>query len=76
MKEDGRIVNISSVASGLSQYSEDIRQRFRNSNMKLEDLEDLVKQYQVCLKDCYYHLLREKQAASEDTNVNIGDCSQ
>lgn len=74
MKEDGRIVNISSVASGLSQYSEDIRQRFRNSNMRLEDLDDLVKEYQVCLK-----LLPPacaKQAASEDTNVNIGDCRQ
>lgn len=60
MKEDGRIVNISSVASGLSQYSEEIRHRFRNPNMKMENLEDLVKEYQVCLKEFYHRLPCEK----------------
>jgi len=48
MRKNGRIVNISSVASGLTQYSDDIKQRFRNPKMKLQDLEDMVEEYQVC----------------------------
>ena len=47
IRKNGRIVNISSVASGLTQYSDDIRQRFRSPKMKLQDLEDMMNEYQV-----------------------------
>ena len=49
LKKDGRIVNVSSTASGLSQYSESLQERFRDSKMTLQDLEALMQEYQVSL---------------------------
>ena len=46
LREDGRIVNVSSTGSSLNQYSKDIQQRFRNPKMTLIDLENLLKEYQ------------------------------
>ena len=43
----GRIVNVSSTASSLRNYSQEIRDAFRNPSMRLEDLETLVLRYQV-----------------------------
>ena len=47
MSKRGRIVNLSSVASSLGQYSKRIQQQFRSPNMTLEDLEALLQEYQV-----------------------------
>ncbi|MCJ1410277.1 hypothetical protein MMC19_004362 [Ptychographa xylographoides] len=49
LKKDGRIVNVSSTASGLSQYSESLQERFRDSKMTLQDLEALMQEYQQCV---------------------------
>ena len=45
----GRIVNLSSVASALKLYNEQVQQRFRNPKLSLDDLEDLAQEFQVCL---------------------------
>ena len=50
LKKDGRIVNLSSVASSLNPYSKEIQERFRSENMTLADLENLAKEYEVRLK--------------------------
>ena len=47
MAPNGRIVNLSSVASTLKPYSEQIRQRFRQQNLTFEDLEQLAQEFQV-----------------------------
>ena len=47
LSQDGRIVNLSSVASGLQIYSKDVQARFRDSNMTLEDVEQLAREYEV-----------------------------
>ena len=47
LSKSGRIVNVSSTGSSLSQYSEEIQQRFRSPKMTLQDLEDLMQEYQV-----------------------------
>jgi hypothetical protein len=47
LSKDGRIVNLSSVSSTLKPYHEQIRQRFRDPNMTLEDLEQLVQEFEV-----------------------------
>lgn len=47
LSDTGRIVNLSSVASTLKPYSEQIRQRFRDPNMTLEELERLAQDYEV-----------------------------
>ena len=47
MSPKGRIVNLSSVASTLKPYSEQIRQRFRNPDMTIEDLEQLAQEFEV-----------------------------
>ncbi len=48
LDKDGRIVNVSSVASSLDPYSDDIRRRFRNPQMTLQDLDDMMAEYLVC----------------------------
>ena len=47
LSENSRIVNLSSVSSTLKPYGEQIRQRFRNADMTLEDLEQLAREYEV-----------------------------
>ncbi|MCJ1254646.1 hypothetical protein MMC24_002461 [Lignoscripta atroalba] len=46
LKKGGRIVNVSSVGSSLNQYSDEIKQRFRDPKMTLEDLEGMMTEYQ------------------------------
>ncbi|KAL9583427.1 MAG: hypothetical protein Q9212_002713 [Teloschistes hypoglaucus] len=45
LTKDGRIVNVSSTGSSLSGYSKEIQDRFRNPNMKLSDLEQMMHEY-------------------------------
>ena len=47
LSQKGRIVNVSSTGSSLSQYDKEIQQRFRSSNMTLDGLEKLMQEYQV-----------------------------
>ncbi len=47
MKPDGRIVNLSSVASGLKQYGEGNRARFRDPKLSIEDLEEMAAEFEV-----------------------------
>ena len=47
LSDHGRIVNLSSVSSTLKPYSEQVRQRFRNPDMTLEELEQLVQEFEV-----------------------------
>ena len=47
LSRNGRIVNMSSVASTLWPYEEHIRQRFRNPDMALANLEQLAQEYEV-----------------------------
>lgn len=47
MKPGSRIVNLSSVASSLRPYREDLQERFRNTEMTLADLQALVTEYEV-----------------------------
>ncbi|KAM0797703.1 carbonyl reductase 1 [Usnea florida] len=51
LRDSGRIVNISSTGSSLDQYSEEIQQRFRSPKITLQDLEDLIQEYQECAND-------------------------
>ncbi|KAL9604038.1 MAG: hypothetical protein Q9219_000800 [cf. Caloplaca sp. 3 TL-2023] len=44
--KNGRIVNVSSTGSSLSGYSPQIQARFRSSKMTLNDLEQMVNEYQ------------------------------
>lgn len=48
LKSNGRIVNVSSTASSLSNYSDSIKARFRSSKMTLDDLETLMNEYEEC----------------------------
>lgn len=48
LSPDGRIVNLSSVASSLNAYSEDIRTRFRDPDLTLEGLELIAQDFEVC----------------------------
>ena len=48
LRSDGRIVNVSSTASSLKNYSDSIKARFRSSSMTLEDLENMMIEYQEC----------------------------
>lgn len=52
LRKDGRIVNVSSTASGLGQYRDDLQHRFRSPKMTLRDLEELVQEYQVSENVC------------------------
>ena len=47
MRQNGRIVNVSSVGGTLKNYSADIQERFRNPNKSLQDIEILVQEYEV-----------------------------
>jgi carbonyl reductase 1 len=47
LSDHGRIVNLSSVSSTLKPYSEQVRQRFRNPDMTLEELEQLVQEFEA-----------------------------
>lgn len=47
LSKDGRIVNLSSVASSLKPYASTIQQRFRNPHASLEDLDRLAEDYLV-----------------------------
>ena len=48
LRPKGRIVNVSSTASSLKNYSESIKARFRSPNMTLSDLEIMVDEFQEC----------------------------
>ncbi|KAK4541347.1 hypothetical protein LTR36_008105 [Oleoguttula mirabilis] len=45
LAKNGRIVNVSSVASSLKPYSDTIQHRFRNPHASLEDLNELAEEY-------------------------------
>ena len=47
LRPAGRIVNVSSTASSLSNYSSSIQSRFRSSTLTLEALETLLSEYQT-----------------------------
>ena len=47
LKNNSRIVNMSSVGSSLNHYSDELKHRFRDPNMTLENLQDMVTEYQV-----------------------------
>ena len=47
MRNNGRIVNVSSIAGALKFYSPDIQERFRNPLKSLHDIEMLVQEYEV-----------------------------
>ncbi|KAL8867600.1 MAG: hypothetical protein Q9174_005558 [Haloplaca sp. 1 TL-2023] len=42
LSSKGRIVNVSSTGSSLSGYSKELQERFRNPNMTLQDLEQMM----------------------------------
>ncbi|KAL8699826.1 MAG: hypothetical protein Q9224_001244 [Gallowayella concinna] len=46
LSKNGRIVNVSSTASSLSGYSKEIQERFRDPKMTLQDLEQMMNEYQ------------------------------
>ncbi|KAL8850625.1 MAG: hypothetical protein Q9221_004411 [Calogaya cf. arnoldii] len=46
LRENGRIVNVSSTGSSLAGYSNEIQQRFRNPQMTLPDLDQMMDEYQ------------------------------
>lgn len=54
MRSTGRIVNVSSVASVLDPYSNEIQERFRTAR-NLQNLEDLVADYEVSKTDTMSH---------------------
>ncbi|KAL8733889.1 MAG: hypothetical protein Q9166_001877 [cf. Caloplaca sp. 2 TL-2023] len=47
LRKNGRIVNVSSTGSSLGGYSKEIQERFRSPKMTLQDLEQMMKEYQV-----------------------------
>ncbi|KAL9047342.1 MAG: hypothetical protein Q9214_000054 [Letrouitia sp. 1 TL-2023] len=47
LKKGGRIVNVSSKASSLKSYSGEIQQRFRDPNMSLHSIEQLLRDFQI-----------------------------
>ncbi|KAI4238009.1 MAG: hypothetical protein L6R40_005820 [Gallowayella cf. fulva] len=47
LSKRGRIVNVSSTGSSLSGYSKEIQDRFRSPKMTLQDLEQMMNEYQV-----------------------------
>ena len=47
LSKQGRIVNVSSTGSALGLYSKEVQQQFRHSKMTLDDLEGMMKNYQV-----------------------------
>lgn len=51
-KKGGRIVNVSSEASSLENYSKKIQQRFRDPHISLQGIEKLLRDFQVSLGPC------------------------
>jgi len=45
----GRIVNLSSFGSVLAPYSKEIQARFRDEKLSLKGLEEIARDYEVCL---------------------------
>lgn len=62
MRSTGRIVNVSSVASVLDPYSNEIQERFRTAR-NLQNLEDLIADYEVSKTDTmfHYHFLEKER---------------
>ncbi|MCJ1462656.1 hypothetical protein MMC07_001259 [Pseudocyphellaria aurata] len=54
LKRTGRIVNVSSISSTLDQFGEKIQERFRTTR-SLQDLEDLIANYEKCEDDGTAH---------------------
>ena len=48
LRKTGRIVNVSSTGSSLNNYNDSIKARFRSSEMTLDDLENMMNEYQEC----------------------------
>ncbi|KAL8770629.1 MAG: hypothetical protein Q9209_003697 [Squamulea sp. 1 TL-2023] len=46
LRKNGRIVNVSSTGSSLGGYSKEIQDRFRNPEMTLPDLDQMMNEYQ------------------------------
>jgi carbonyl reductase 1 len=55
MKPGSRIVNLSSVASSLQSYNEELQARFGNSKMTIADLQILVEEYEVGKASVEFH---------------------
>jgi len=53
LNKGGRIVNVSSVACKINQYSKPIQERFKRAftDMTLEDLDELVKEYETAFQN-------------------------
>lgn len=45
MAKDGRVVNVSSVASSLGKYNKNLQSRFRDPNVTYQDMDQLAKEY-------------------------------
>ncbi|KAI4208456.1 MAG: hypothetical protein LQ348_000118 [Seirophora lacunosa] len=80
MSKTGRVVNVSSTGSSLSGYSKEIQDRFRSPTMTLNDLEQMMTEYQVrslrlslCLQ---YALIIRQEAANVGTESREGWKSQ
>ena len=48
LRSGARIVNVSSIASSLRNYNDSIKARFRSPSMTLDDLENMMNEYQEC----------------------------
>lgn len=57
LRKNGRIVNVSSIGSTLKLYSDDLKKRFRSSELTLQALEDMIVSYQVC---CNQRSIRQR----------------
>lgn len=64
LTKDGRVVNVSSTGSSLSGYSSEIQARFRSSKMSLDDLEQMINEYQVQPSVCYWIMVQKRSIAS------------
>ncbi|KAL8958383.1 MAG: hypothetical protein Q9193_004545 [Seirophora villosa] len=76
MSKTGRVVNVSSTGSSLSGYSKEIQDRFRSPTMTLNDLEQMMTEYQVrslrlslCLQ---YALITRQETANVGTESREG----
>lgn len=80
MSAHGRMVNLSSVASSLKQYSEAIQARFRNPENSIEDLDALAEEYLVNPHPSFppsapkspTDLLRRQSSVSSSTESQAG----
>ncbi|KAL8964546.1 MAG: hypothetical protein Q9183_004379 [Haloplaca sp. 2 TL-2023] len=80
LRAKGRIVNVSSTGSSLSGYSKELQERFRNPNMTLQDLEQMMIEYQVHNSESLLSEHREltllQEAANQGTESRNGWKSQ